>query len=222
MSGQLILGKHSATNKYVPIAVNSSGELEMTAEISTAGLATEAKQDTINTSVGTVNTSVGTVNTSINTLKTELTDGSAKSKQMCIDRFGGQYQALCDVSGSQFVMERVVYENNTLGSNTLKNYAGNSDLIEMTDHTHLVIQVACSGMTGSLGTLQNLRVQYSLDNSTWVMGETLSSDETPGTAGEYTTFARIERTGFLYVRLFAVGIGGILPASTYTIKYSRS
>tara|TARA_Y100001938_G_scaffold5555_1_gene6957 strand:+ start:13087 stop:13932 length:846 start_codon:yes stop_codon:yes gene_type:complete len=46
MSGTLICGKTTG-NSVVPVLVNTDGSIEMTAEISTAGLATEAKQDDI-------------------------------------------------------------------------------------------------------------------------------------------------------------------------------
>tara|TARA_R100000231_G_C5324587_1_gene164476 strand:+ start:245 stop:1432 length:1188 start_codon:yes stop_codon:yes gene_type:complete len=138
--------------------------------------------------------------------------------------FGGSSTNIqVNSGGILLVEENTTYEDETIGNaDNLKVYANSTDAIDMDTFTHLVISVSCAGMTGSLGKLQNIKMYYSIDNSTYILGEVIDLNEVPNVAGTYTGFIRLERTGFRYVKLFAVGISGILPTSTYTIKYSRS
>jgi hypothetical protein len=86
MSGTLICGK-TTSNSVVPVLVNTDGSLEMTAEISTAGLATEAKQDDMITDLSQIAT-----NTS--RLAPQLTRTEAIPVQIMVGSGGANYDAL--------------------------------------------------------------------------------------------------------------------------------
>tara|TARA_Y100000114_G_scaffold65989_1_gene60495 strand:+ start:1821 stop:2693 length:873 start_codon:yes stop_codon:yes gene_type:complete len=183
---------------------------------------------------GNVNCQV--INTlSVNGYRRVIGDGSTNShalvnaegyqynKIIGVDFTGTDHEIATDTGGNLLVNEKTVYSNTDIGNaNNLKTYADSTDAIDMVGQTHLVISVVCSGMTGSLGKLQNIKMYYSLDNTNYVLGEVIDMNEVPNIAGTYTGFIRLERTGFRYVKLFAVGISGILPGSNYTVKYSRT
>jgi hypothetical protein len=198
--------------------------------------------DSINTNTASIlaNQTNGTQKTQItNTVNNKLEDISSSleynnasvSRAVCVglrartnitDATSG-VMVLANSQGALQVEENTQYEDENIGNaDNLKIYANSTDSIDMNNHTHLVISVSCAGMTGSLGKLQNIKMYYSIDDSTYILGEVIDLNEVPNVAGTYTGFIRLERTGFRYVKLFAVGISGILPASTYTIKYSRS
>lgn len=87
MSGTLICGRHTATDSIVPVEVNADGTLEITAELSSAGLATEAKQDDI---------------------IADLTDGTQKSQILGnteADGSGDSHHIHVDGSGNILVKE---------------------------------------------------------------------------------------------------------------------
>jgi len=114
------------------------------------------------------------------------------------------------------------YTSTTLeGTTNLNIYSGVSDGIDMEGYNHLSIIVHCSGMTGGISPVQNLKLYYSLDNATYALGEVITTNEVPGSAGTYSGHIRVENTGFRYVKLFAVGVSGMLPGSVYTIHFCR-
>jgi len=126
MSGQLILGKDIANDKYVPISVDSTGHLDIDVQVADLvmrandgndgagtdrtvkcdsngelftqttlaaghGLATEAKQDTINSTLGDTNSKIdamrgtsdlGVINTSLGTVNSTLGDTNSKIDAM--------------------------------------------------------------------------------------------------------------------------------------------
>jgi len=183
---------------------------------------------------GNLNTQV--INTlSVNAYRTSIGSGATNShalvnasgyqfnKIIGEDFSGTDRQIQTDTQGNLLVNEKTIYQDIDIGNaNNLKTYANSTDAINMDGQTHLVITVVCTGMTGSLGKLQNIKMYYSLDNVNYVLGEVIDMNEVPNIAGTYTGFIRLERTGFRYVKLFAVGISGILPGSNYTIRYSRT
>ena len=89
----------------------------------------------------------------------------------------------------------------------------------MEGHTHLVIQ-ATSTATAGVSTVQNLQVYYSLDDTNYVLGEVITQNNIPTATTQYAGFIRLERTGFRYVKLFAIGVSQ--SPSAITVKFSRT
>ncbi len=114
------------------------------------------------------------------------------------------------------------YEDLTLpNSANLNVYGGKTDAITMDGYNHLTIKVSCSGMTGGISPVQNIKLYYSLDDITYVLGEVLETNEVPLEAGRYAGHIRVENVGYKFVKLFAVGVSGMLPGSVYTIHFCR-
>lgn len=84
------------------VAVNTSGELEMTAEISTAGLATSANQDTM----------INATNRDINNT-TGIGDGTSQATSLALgyDRSNGQGRAILVDSGGRIVTTSTSTDN---------------------------------------------------------------------------------------------------------------
>lgn len=126
----------------------------------------------------------------------------------------------CDTNGVLQVNEDTGYEAQTLGNaNNLLVYGGVSDKIDMEGHTHLVIQ-ATSTATAGVSTVQNLQVYYSLDDTNYVLGEVITQNNIPTATTQYAGFIRLERTGFRYVKLFAIGVSQ--SPTAITVKFSRT
>jgi hypothetical protein len=87
MSGTLICGKDPVGNTIVPIAVNANGELEMTAEIDSSGLATSDNQDTMITDLAQIATNTSRLAPLLN--RTE-----AIPVQIMVGSGGANYDAL--------------------------------------------------------------------------------------------------------------------------------
>ena len=108
-----------------------------------------------------------------------------------VDSIGNTTHLLTETDGTLLIQENTSYEDETIGNaDNLKVYASSTDLIDMNNHTHLVISVSCAGMTGSLGKLQNIKMYYSIDNSTYILGEVIDLNEVPNVAGTYTGFIK--------------------------------
>jgi hypothetical protein len=98
MSGTLICGRHTATDSIVPVEVNADGTLEMTAEISTAGLATEAKQDDMITHLSDIDNQTNSLLTYQVLINQTQTNGNQVVK--CMGNNGGNnVQLKVDANG---------------------------------------------------------------------------------------------------------------------------
>jgi hypothetical protein len=98
MSGTLICGRHTATDSIVPVEVNADGTLEMTAEISTAGLATEAKQDDMITHLSDIDNQTNGILTYQVQINQTQTNGNQVVK--CMGNNGGNnVQLKVDANG---------------------------------------------------------------------------------------------------------------------------
>ena len=114
------------------------------------------------------------------------------------------------------------YQHHTLTDTTNLNiYGGVSGKIDMDGYNHLTIKVSCSGMTSGISPAQNLKLYYSMDDITYVLGEVISTNEVPGDPGRYAGMIRVENVGFRFVKLFAVGVSAMLSGSVYTIQFTR-
>ena len=87
MSGRTIIHGKTSSNSIVPVKVNTDGTLEMTAEISSAGLATEAKQDTMITDLSQISTNT-------TRLAPQLNRTEAIPVQIMVGSGGTEYDAL--------------------------------------------------------------------------------------------------------------------------------
>ena len=175
MSGRTIIHGKTTGNAIVPIQCNADGTLEMTAEISSAGLATEAKQDAI---------------------IADLTDGTQLARCMGSedpnDPAGTQKQLHLDGSGN--VQANVVNTINVAPSNTTNSgitddpansvavgIRGRTDIADASTETfvltdangHLQVDVL-SGAGGGDATAANQTLQ--LAQETIIAGDTTSID----------------------------------------------
>ena len=117
------------------------------------------------------------------------------------------------------VKTKITYENLSLAEGSLNVYGSdNGASIDMSNHRHVAIKIRMAG-TGGLSSLQNLKVYYSLDDTDFVLGEVITLNELPGSAGNYQGFIVLKHVGFKYVRLFSVGVSG--SPTNYYIHYNR-
>ena len=209
----LSLGYDRTAGQGRAILVDSGGKVEVNASMNTGhGLATEAKQDDL----------INATNRAINNTGS-IGDGSTNATAVCLgyDRTNGKgVSILVDSAGVVQTNEDTQYEAETLGNAAnLLVYGSTSDAIDMNGHSHLVIQAEATATAGA-SSVQNLRLYYSLDDTNYVFGEVMTQYNVPGATTKYVGFTRLERTGFRYVKLFAVGV--TQSPSAYVIKYSRT
>ena len=212
-ASSVCLGYDRSNGQGRAILVDSGGKVEVNASMNTGhGLATEAKQDDL----------INATNRAINNTGA-IGDGSTNATSVCLgyDRTNGKgVSILVDSAGVVQVNEDTEYESETLGNaSNLTVYGSTTDAIDMLGHSHLVIQ-ATSTATAGASSVQNLKLYYSLDDSNYVLGETITQNNVPGATTQYAGFVRLERTGFRYVKLFAVGV--TQSPSAYVVKYSRT
>ncbi len=98
MSGTLICGRHTATDSIIPVEVNADGTLEITAELSSAGLATEAKQDDMITHLADIDNQTNSLLTYQVLINQTQTNGNQVVK--CMGNNGGtNVQLKVDANG---------------------------------------------------------------------------------------------------------------------------
>lgn len=170
------MGNNSGSD--VQIKVDAAGIQEVSGTVSTtiSGVSTEAKQDTINGTIGDTNSkidamrasdSLTTVKGEITSLRTDTTDGSAKAKIMGLFA-GGQYQVATDNQGhlqvdvlsgggggTQFAGEATLASTGTGTAMIGRDNTGTARLAAMDTSGNLQIDiVANSDTTKATSTLQ--------------------------------------------------------------------
>jgi len=89
---------------------------------------------------------------------------------------------------------------------------------DMNGKRHLALALTQSASTGA-GGLNNLRLQFSLDNTNWVRAsQFLTLEET--TTGVYTLAHKIDQVNFRYGRLEVIAVAGSPTATTLSISRS--
>ena len=178
----------------------------------------KVKDDTLNAQMDSI---IGATNNSAS-----IGDGQSQLKSLCLgyDRTNEKARSiLVDANGNVGVMvsSTSTYENVSLtNASALLIYgSSNGTSIDMNGYKHLVIKIKATATT-SMGTLQNLRLYYSNDDSDFCLGEVISLDELPLSATNYQGVIRVQNCGFRYVQLFSVGVSA--SPTVYSIHYSRS
>ncbi len=229
MSGNLIFARDDTTNTLHPVACDSGGHIEskMMGSEDPADPSATQRQIHIDGSGNVMVKEVGTVNVApSNDTNSGITDDPANSvavgmrARTNINQSATEVFLKADSNGILQVNEDSEYQDETLGNAAnLLVYGSTSDPIDMEGHTHLVIQATATATAGA-SSVQNLQMYYSLDNTNYVLGEVLQQNNVPGATTQYAGFIRLERTGFRYVKLFAIGV--TQSPSAYVIKYSRT
>lgn len=115
------------------------------------------------------------------------------------------------------------YESETLsisGTFLTTAPAQNGTSIDMLNYRNLYMQIRMVGDTGLGSILDNLYVYYSLDNTTFRLGEKIELTETDTASGNYEGIIRLTNVGARYVRLYAKSRTG--NPTNYLVQYSRS
>lgn len=110
------------------------------------------------------------------------------------------------------------YEDTDLDVSALGAVGTSSASIDMNGKRHLALMLNQSA-TGGSGTLTNIALDFSLDNTTWFRSSTYLS-LTEVSSGVYTLHHRIENVGARYVRLTIISI--MANPSATTCSFSRS
>jgi len=110
------------------------------------------------------------------------------------------------------------YEDTTLDVSALGAVGSSSASIDMNGKRHLALMLNQSA-TGGSGTLTNIALEMSLDNTTWFRSSTYLS-LTEVSSGVYTLYHREENVGARYVRLTITDI--MANPSATTCSFSRS
>ena len=150
------------------VKCSSTGELITQTTLSAGhGLATEAKQDTINGTIGDTNSKIDAMrgSDSLTTVKTNivqnLTDGSTKAKLMGADIHNGQYQLRCDADAHLQV-----------------DIVGNSDTTKATSTNQSTMITSLGSLAGCVS---GTELQVDLVNTGNVKFEDISSSLNSGT-----------------------------------------
>ncbi len=110
------------------------------------------------------------------------------------------------------------YENVSVDCSSVGTIGTFSASVDMDGKRHIALAVLQNASTGA-GQLNNLRLQFSHDNTNWFRAQQfLTLEET--TTGVYTLSHKIDYVNFRYVRLEVIAVVGS-PTST-TLSISRS
>lgn len=136
---------------------------------------------------------------------------------------GQHHGVTLDKNGRLRTNTEQTYESETLsisGTFITTAPAQNGTSIDMLNYRNLYLQIRMVGDTGLGIILDNIYVYYSLDDTTFRLGEKIELSETDSASGNYEGIIRIKDVGARYVRLYAKNRTG--NPTNYLVQYSRS